>query len=243
VTRGGKQHIPRPVGWSPGAPNPWSGRVDDRSFALPEIERRLGRHGDALKLAASQGQGIDDVEFPVTPMRPPFLTATKDAAVLAPLFVDEFGETRVLLTRRDGGLRNHRGEVAFPGGRLDDGETPVQAALREAHEEVNLAPSAVRIIGQLEPLTTVVSASRITPFVGVVDAMQMLLPTLQPNPGEVDRIFSVTLRELTDPDCYREEIWNFPDGTFPVWFFEVEDDTIWGATGRMLRRLLDLTLL
>ena len=176
-------------------------------------------------------------------MRPPFVAATKDAAVLVPLFLGPANDLRVLLTRRSGRMNSHSGEVAFPGGRLDPGERPVEAALREAEEEVSLPRTAVRILGSLEPLTTVVSSSRITPFVGVIDEMASLRDRLQPSAREVDRIFDVSLEELIHPDCYREEIWDFPDGTFPVWFFEVEDDTIWGATGRMLRRLLDLTLL
>lgn len=176
-------------------------------------------------------------------MRPPFVNVLRDAAVLLPLFVDDSGDTRLLLTRRSGRLRNHRGEVAFPGGRLDADETPLQAALREASEEVALPSSAVRIVGELEPLTTVVSSSRITPLVGIVDDMNALLPSLTPSPSEVDRIFTVSLTELVHADCYREEIWPFSDGTFPVWFFEVEDDTIWGATARMIRRLLELAIL
>ena len=243
MPRGGQQRIPRPVEWSAGSANPWIDRIHQQSFALPEIERRLARHVVALDAAQASGSSIDDAEIPTTPMRPPFLTTRRDAAVLAPLFVNEAGETSVLLTRRSGRLRNHRGEVSFPGGRLDDGESALRAALRETHEEVNLHPSAIRVVGRLEPLTTVVSSSKITPFVGVVDDMTNLLGTLRPSPDEVDRIFTVTLRELTDLNCFREEIWAFPDGTFPVWFFEVEDDTIWGATGRMLRRLLDLILL
>ena len=156
-----------------------------------------------------------------------------------PVFVGPEGEVRVLLTRRSSRLNNHRGEVAFPGGRVDAGETMLEAALREAHEEVGLPPAAVRVIGQLEPLSTIASQSSITPIVGVIES----LPPLTPSVAEVDRIFDVSLTELIHPDCYREEIWDYPDGTFPVWFFEVEDDTIWGATARMLRRLLDLLLL
>ena len=172
-------------------------------------------------------------------MRPPFLSSSRQSAVLLPLFVGADGQLRTILTRRSARLNSHRGEVAFPGGRVDEGETSMAAALREAHEEIGLAPSAVRVIGQLESLSTVASASAITPFVGVVD----VVPTLVANAAEVDRIFDVSLRELTHLDCYREEIWDYADGTFPVWFFEVEDDTIWGATGRMLRRMLDLLLL
>lgn len=243
MPRGGQQTIPRPSEWARGGPNPWLGQVTPTSFALEEIERRLGHHVAALDAAEASGRPIEDAAIPTTPMRPPFVTTRRDAAVLAPLFIDASGETRVLLTRRSGRLRNHRGEVSFPGGRIDHGETAIEAALRETHEEVNLPPSAVRIVGRLEPLTTVVSSSKITPYVGVVDDMTALMPTLIASPAEVDRIFSVTLRELTDPDCFREEIWTFPDGTFPVWFFEVDDDTVWGATGRMLRRILDLVLL
>lgn len=243
MPRGGQQIIPRPVAWQPGAPNPWVGRVHDHSFALAEVERRLSRHAVLLDAADAAGTPIEDSEVPTTPMRPPFLSATKDAAVLAPLFVNDDGETSVLLTRRSGRMRNHRGEVSFPGGRLDAGETPHQAAHREAHEEINLLPDHVRTIGRLEPLHTVVSSSKITPFVGVIDNMAEIRDQLRPSPDEVDRLFAVTLRELTHPECYREEIWPFSDGTFPVWFFEVEDDTVWGATGRMLRRLLDLILL
>ena len=240
MARGGQQTIPRPSGWKPGGPNPWIDHADGASFAISEIESRLARHGEAR--AFPGGSALADL-LPTTPMRPPFVNVAKDAAVLLPLYTDETGATRLLLTRRSGRLRNHRGEVAFPGGRLDHGELPVDAALRETEEEVALPRSAVRIVGELEPLTTVVSSSRITPLVGVVDDMISLLPTLRPNPIEVDRIFSVSLSELIDVDCYREEIWPFSDGTFPVWFFEVDNDTIWGATARMIRRLLDLSLL
>ena len=240
MARGGLQTIPRPPGWKPGGTNPWTRHAGDASFLLPEIETRLTRHAEARALPG--GAALADL-LPTTPMRPPFVNVAKDAAVLLPLFTDEIGATRLLLTRRSGRLRNHRGEVAFPGGRLDHGESPVDAALRETEEEVALPRSAVRIVGELESLTTVVSSSRITPLVGVVDDMVSLLPSLRANPIEVDRIFSVPLTELIHADCYREEIWPFTDGTFPVWFFEVDDDTIWGATARMIRRLLDLSLL
>ncbi len=230
MARGGAQIIPRPEGWLPGALNPWLEQREERWRYDPEwVATVLSRLTDLSV----------QFEIPTTPVRPPFVNVTKASGVLAPLFVRN-GELRMLLTRRDGRLRNHRGEVAFPGGRLNDGETPLEAALREAHEEVALPPERVRVLGQLEPLTTVISASAITPIVGFVDGE---LPPLFANPGEVDRIFDVSLYELTDPACFREEVWNFPDGTFPVWFFEVEDDTIWGATGRMIRRLLDLMLL
>ncbi len=231
MARGGNQVIPRSKGWRAGAPNPWLDRRDDHWRYEPErIASVLSRLTDREVVH----------EIPTTPVRPPFVNATQQSGVLLPLFIGSDGATRLVLTRRDGRMRKHRGEVAFPGGRVDVGETPQDAAIREAHEEVALPPQRVRVIGHLEPLTTVISSAAITPVVAFIDGE---LPLLTPNPDEVDRIFDVSLRELTDPDCYREEIWEYPDGTFPVWFFEVEDDTIWGATGRMIRRLLDLVLL
>jgi 8-oxo-dGTP pyrophosphatase MutT (NUDIX family) len=229
VTRGGQQIIPRPNDWRAGAPNPWT-TADLSRLTIARVEKVLTQRGE---------RHLPE-DLPTTPMRPPFVAATKDAAVLVPLFVGAHNELRVVLTRRGGALRSHKGEVAFPGGRVDDGETPMQAALREAFEETALPVESVRIVGTLEALTTVVSSSRITPFVGIIGGP---LPALTPNPGEVDRIFDVALADLVHADCYHEEIWNFADGTFPVWFFDVEDDTIWGATGRMIRRLLDLLLL
>lgn len=233
MARGGPQVIPRPDGWRPGGANPWTHRLADTDlteiFELARVERILAAHNP----------DAPDVEGPTTPMRPPFMNATKNSAVLAALF-ERDGETRVLLTRRSARLRSHSHQVAFPGGRLDAGETSVQAALRETEEEIGLSRDRIRIVGRLERLTTVVRSSSIAPFVGVVDGH---LPELTPSPREVERIFDVSLRELTDPDCYREEIWDFADGTFPVWFFEVEGDTVWGATARMLRRMLDLVIL
>ncbi len=230
MARGGQQTIPRPDGWTHGAPNPWMAKRDEQWRYDPTwVEQVLQR---------VNGAEVQH-EIPTTPVRPPFVNVSKESAVLAALF-HRNEELRLLFTRRDARLRNHKGEVAFPGGRLNEGESTLSAALREAEEEVALPTGRVKLLGQLEPLTTVVSASAITPYVGYVDGE---MPLLIPNPGEVDRIFDVSLYELSHPECYHEEVWAFADGTFPVWFFDVEDDTIWGATARMVRRLLDLVLL
>jgi 8-oxo-dGTP pyrophosphatase MutT (NUDIX family) len=167
------------------------------------------------------------------------------AAVLAALF-DEAGEARVVLTRRSAHLRAHRGEVSFPGGRLDAGETPEQGALRESTEEVGLDPDAVELVGRLTAVTTFASGSTITPVVGLLPAR----PSLVPSPTEVEHVFDVALAELADPSIFREEWWTVPgrgpstDPTepFPLWFFELPDDTVWGATARMLVELLRLVL-
>jgi 8-oxo-dGTP pyrophosphatase MutT (NUDIX family) len=161
------------------------------------------------------------------------------AAVLVPLF-EEDDQARVILTRRSGRLRSHTGEVSFPGGRLEPGEAPLAAALREAGEEVGLVEDDVEILGQLEPLATLSSRSGITPFVGVLPAR----PVLHPNPHEVEHAFDVALSELMDEAVYREEIWDteWADNR-PVHFFDLPEDIVWGATARILHELLELIAL
>jgi 8-oxo-dGTP pyrophosphatase MutT (NUDIX family) len=141
-----------------------------------------------------------------------------------------------LFTKRAQHLRNHKGEISFPGGRMEPGETAEQAALREAWEEVALDPALVEVHGELDHLSTVVSNSYIVPVVATVAAR----PTLQPHAGEVDRVLWVRLDELAHVDTYREEWWGVGDLERPIHFFELEDETIWGATARMLHQLLRL---
>jgi 8-oxo-dGTP pyrophosphatase MutT (NUDIX family) len=161
-----------------------------------------------------------------------------EAGVLVPLF-EEAGETRVILTRRAAHLRSHTGQVAFPGGRLEPGEDAVGGALREAHEEIGLDAGEVEVLGQLAPLATVSSGSRITPFVGALARR----PQLSPNPAEVARIFDVSLAQLVTDEVYREERWDLPgQDNRPMHFFELEDETIWGATARILTELLELVV-
>ena len=140
----------------------------------------------------------------------------------------------VLLTRRSRHLRNHQGEISFPGGRLDPGETPVAAALREAHEEVGLDPSTVDLIGELEHLNTVVSRSYIVPIVGRLPATLPLHPATE----EVERVLWLPLAELVRPDTYRSERWGRTPTDRLLHFFELDDETVWGATAHMLVDLL-----
>jgi 8-oxo-dGTP pyrophosphatase MutT (NUDIX family) len=167
---------------------------------------------------------------------------SRPAAVLVALF-EEGAEARVVLTVRSDQLRSHTGEVAFPGGRLEDGEGVVEAALREAEEEVALDPAAVTVLGRLTPRPTISSGALMTPVVGELAGR----PTLRANPGEVERVFDVALSELAADGVFHEEWWSipgrsgapgFPDGEFPVWFFAVAGETVWGATARTLVELI-----
>lgn len=186
-----------------------------------------------------------DVEEPEADTLPVELPGRsgRPAAVLCAVFddavhTDALGQVQahVLLTRRSDRLRSHTGEVSFPGGRLDDGEDHQSAALREAYEEVGLAPDDVEIVGQLSPLATLTSRAAITPFVGILPGR----PVLHINRDEVERALMVPVSELWAPGVYHEELWPMDGGSHPVHFFDLVGDTVWGATARMLRELLDL---
>jgi 8-oxo-dGTP pyrophosphatase MutT (NUDIX family) len=159
------------------------------------------------------------------------------SAVLVGLFEGDNG-TEVILTRRSKLLRSHMGEIAFPGGRLDADETPREAALREAHEEIDLDPAGVEVIGELSAVTTNVSTSYVVPIVATVSGR----PSLDVVNDEVDRVFTVPLIELIRDDTYHEELWGQPPDQLQMHFYDLEDETIWGATGRMLYQLLSIAV-
>jgi 8-oxo-dGTP pyrophosphatase MutT (NUDIX family) len=158
------------------------------------------------------------------------------SAVLVPLYEHD-GEPYVVLTRRAWHLRNHQGEVCFPGGRLEPDETTLDAALREAAEETALDPGLVEVVGELDHLVTFSSGASIAPVVGIVAGR----PELAPYPGEVDAVLHVPVAELLDPEVYREELWDWEGIARPLWFFELVGDTVWGATAAILRNLLALS--
>lgn len=160
----------------------------------------------------------------------------KAAAVLAAMF-EEDGEARVVLTRRASHLRSHTGEVSFPGGRIEDGEDAVAAALREAWEEVALDTSALEVVGTLTPISTLAATSGITPIVGFLPER----PAVKADPNEVEFVFDVSLAQLLADGVFAEERWDTPWGDDrQINFFYLSHDIIWGATARILRELLEL---
>ena len=161
----------------------------------------------------------------------------RPSAVLIGLFQSPKG-VEVILTRRSHQLTNHRGEISFPGGRLDEGETVIAAALREAQEEIGINPSEAQVIAELSAMSTVVSNSHIVPIVARFEKR----PKMQPMNSEVDRVFTVRLSELIRSDTYNQEHWKFPGRELQINFFYLDDETIWGATARMLLQVLNLTL-
>ncbi|HWP67032.1 MAG TPA: CoA pyrophosphatase [Candidatus Limnocylindria bacterium] len=171
------------------------------------------------------------------PRRPLAAGEATAAAVLVPLQVVD-GAIHVVYTRRAQAMPTHAGQVAFPGGVCDPTRDADAAAtaLREAYEEIGLAPHDVRVLGALDDISTVSSRFLITPFVGVAPHPY----TWVPNPREVDTVFSVALERLRAPDAERRELWNFDGTAVPIDFFPIDGQMIWGATHRITRNLLDV---
>jgi 8-oxo-dGTP pyrophosphatase MutT (NUDIX family) len=221
--RGGPQVIPRPQTARAGEPAPWS--------RLPPDERCVTVDG-LVEVFTGRVGSPSDIEGDPT---------AKGSAVLACVWEHE-GAVELLLTRRAGHLRAHRGEVSFPGGRREPGETPVEAALREAYEEVGLDPTTVRVLGELDHLRTITSGSFIVPFVGVLPERPSYI---RPNPDEVETVLFTPFDELVLDEVFREERWSWTGGTVEehrIFFFELVGDTLWGATGAMVRQLVSLGL-
>jgi 8-oxo-dGTP pyrophosphatase MutT (NUDIX family) len=156
-----------------------------------------------------------------------------DAAVLVPLYVDR-GELHAVLTERRQDLRRHAGEVSFPGGRQDEGDSDLEAtALREAEEEIGLPRDAVDIVGALRPTPTIATGYAIYPFVGVIEPGM----TWTLSAREVAQVLELSLRELRAGYERRRLIRR----GIPILTdtYTVGEHLIWGATARILGDLFE----
>ena len=163
--------------------------------------------------------------------------SARNASVLIALF-DENNETYLSFIRRASTLRAHSGEIAFPGGAADVSDvSPIVTALREAQEEIGLAPTRVEVLGIMAPVFTVVSNFLITPVVAYLPEGP---GTLQLQASEVAEIIFLPLQGLANPSIYHTEQWVRDDVLHTVNFFDYGSYRIWGATARMLIMLLEL---
>ena len=152
------------------------------------------------------------------------------AAVL--VAITDRSEPGLILTLRREHMRNHAGQVAFPGGRIDEGETAVRAALRAAHEELTLDPVLVQILGEADQYRTVTGYG-VTPVVGLIPPDLPLVP----NPEEVADWFEAPLDFVLDPINQRRMSAEFQGRTRHYYQIDWQGRRIWGATAAMLVNL------
>ena len=159
-----------------------------------------------------------------------------DAAVLAPI-VEREGEPHLLFTRRADHLGEHPGQMSFPGGGAEPvDDTILDTALREANEEIGLEPHEAEIVGQLDDIRTITEYA-VTPFVARIPDREY-----ERDGHEVAEIVVLPLSGLLDPDNYEYERRDHPYyGDIVIHYFHVNGHTVWGATGRILVQLLELT--
>ena len=158
------------------------------------------------------------------------------AAVLLPLYV-RHGALHVLCTQRTEDLPHHKGQVAFPGGGRDPGDADLLAtALREAEEEVGIAPREVEVLGTLDDEATVGSRFIVTPVVGVIPCSY----PFRPNPAEIVELLHVPIEPLLESNGFREETRERDGTAVRVLFLDHGPHVIWGLTARILKGFIEL---
>lgn len=161
------------------------------------------------------------------------------AAVLLPIY-EKDGEYHILFTKRTQKVEHHKGQISFPGGVYDAGDSDLAAtALRETFEEIGVCPADVEVLGQLDTQTTRSSNFAVLPLVGAITyPCQFTI-----NRIEVEELIEVPLSALSDRDCLREEPPDYESGDQPRYFYYYRDHVIWGLTARILKQFLDVVFM
>lgn len=158
------------------------------------------------------------------------------SAVLVPIFYKQ-GQYHILFTKRTERVKDHKGQISFPGGACEKKDsTALDTALRESAEEIGLAPEVVELLGELDDMPTISSGYIISPFVGVI-------PWPYPfkiDPIEVKELIEVPIPALLDKDCLRPFTEVVDDQEIASYAYYYQGNIIWGATYRILRQLLEI---
>lgn len=193
---------------------------------MSEISPTILKEDAIIKILAKHLQDYNEGDH---------LIAGRRAAILIPFLVRD-NEWHLLFTRRSEFVNDHKGQVSFPGGAIDEQDDgPVAAALRETREEVGLNPNEVRVLGQLEHFPTV------TRFVITPVVARIPWPfSIHVNGSEVSRVFSIPLSWLGNKDNYTVQKWQSPFGTRErvVFYKPYDGEQLWGITARITVHLL-----
>jgi len=164
-----------------------------------------------------------------------FPSDARIAAGLVLLYPGERGAS-LPLTVRASGLRRHAGQISLPGGATDEGETLVQAALREAREEIGIDPAGVRILGELTPVHVLVSGFTLHPIVGITDRR----PDFTPAAHEVEEVIEVSIEDLQDASNIRRGTRTREGLAIEYPYFDLRGSHVWGATAMVLGEFICL---
>lgn len=179
-------------------------------------------------------------DFDLNPSARGLLPETRSlrrASVLCPV-VERPSGLSVVLTRRADHLKRHAGQIAFPGGKVDEGDaSPLAAALREAEEEIGLLSDQVEVLGPIEPYETS-TGFWVQPFVGLIAASYRPMP----DPDEVAEVFEAPLAHLVNPARRERRVRLYSGVERAYWAIPYEGRDIWGATAGMLKSLSDRIL-
>jgi 8-oxo-dGTP pyrophosphatase MutT (NUDIX family) len=203
------------------------------AYALRALAQRKLAPELALDALQAGAPRVGDFALAGPPPGADVLALARPAAVLAPIVARPGGLT-VLLTQRASHLRAHSGQIAFPGGKIDPGETPLEAALREAHEEIGLEERFVEPLGWLDPYLTG-TGFRIAPLVALIDPSFVAAV----NRLEVDEMFETPFAFLMDPANHRLDQREWQGRMRKFYVMPHEDRYIWGATAGILRNLYE----
>ena len=196
-----------------------SHQVVERALGLPDFDVRHAQYQLAPR--------------PRSLYRPPAkLGSPRQGGVLVLLYPQK-GQLTFVLTRRTETLGNHRGQISLPGGRQEPGETLVETALREAHEELGVDLASCRLLGKLASLYIPPSDFEIHPYVAYCASR----PNLVPNPAEVAELLKVPLDCLLDPAVYRNEEWIIRGLPVEVPYYLLGGYQVWGATAMVLSEM------
>lgn len=207
-------------------------------YKPPSVVEEPGNEADVICNSVSPG-----MEKPAAIKDDPFSYSVKccrerRAAVLVCLFEGDEGELRVILTKRSMKLSSHPGEVAFPGGKMEEGDADDTAtALREAMEEIGLDPNLVQVVANLEPFISQ-HQLRVVPVVGLLSRIEDFKPV--PNTDEVDAVFDVPLEMFLKEENHRCEEREWMGWKYALHLFDFESEQgiflIWGFTANILIR-------